>query len=132
MRILSAAALVAVAIMTAGCSGCSTITAATSGHGVLSGQKMDEQVMGGVDALGSAANALIEAAAKLRDPATGKPVASREQLLLAQSIRKDMDAAHAAAKAAYDAGDAASFQDKLAAINELSRRATALYHEVTK
>lgn len=133
MRLLSIAALAAVAILSAGCSGCSTVEKAISNdHAVLEGQKIDEQAMGAVDALGITANTLIKAAADLRDPATGLPVATRAQLLQLQSIRKDLDAAHDAAKAAYDIGDAKTFRERLQALTTLSNRAAALYREVTK
>lgn len=124
MKLLSLAALVAVAMLSASCSGCAPIQAAiSSDHAVLEGQKVDEQALGAVDALGSSANILLKEAAE-------SGLASRDQLLMAQSIRKDMDVAHDAARAAYDAGDAQTFAARLAAVTRLNNRAQALLKEV--
>lgn len=126
MKLLTAGALAALAILASGCSGCSTVSAALSNdHAVLQGQKIDEQAMGSVDALGSSANVLIEAAAK-------SGLATRDQLLLAKDIRAKMDAAHDAAYAAYTAGDAVTFSAKLAAVTDLNKKATKLFDEVRK
>lgn len=126
MKLFAIGALAALALVTAGCSGCSTIDKALSNdHAVLAGQKIDEQAMGSVDALGSSANVLIEAAAK-------SGLATRDQLLLAKDIRAKMDAAHDAAYAAYKAGDAVTFSAKLAAVTDLNKKATKLFDEVRK
>jgi hypothetical protein len=127
-RLLTVGAMVALALVCAGCSGCtSTIQAAagaaTSGKGVLSGQKIDEQAMGGVYALASSANLLIAAAAN-------SGLASRDQLLAAKQIGHDIDAGVLVARAAYDAGDAASFNAKVAALAGLNTKAQAFYNEV--
>jgi hypothetical protein len=126
-RIWIVAALAVAALTGAGCSGCTSITQATkavaSDQAILGGQKIDEQVLSGVYALGSSANVLIEAAAK-----TG--ALTHDQVLLAQKIRKQLDAGIAAAQAAYDVGDAAKFTAKVAAVTELNKQATALFNEV--
>lgn len=129
MRHLKMMALLVAAVALTGfastTTGCAPLAAAVSDKPVLGGQKLDEQVMGGVDALGTSANVLIEAAAK-------SGLASRDQLLKAKQLRRDIDAAHAAAYAAYRVGDAALFSQKLAAVTELNKRATTLFNEVKK
>ena len=126
MKLFHVSALVALSLFTAGCnSGCAPIQAAVSGKPLAGGTAIDEKAMGAVDALGISTNHLLTAAAK-----SGK--LSRAQLLQAQEIRRNMDLAHDAALAAYKAGDAATFSDKMGAVNELARRATALYDGVTQ
>jgi hypothetical protein len=126
MKRLLLVTLLALPLAGCGPSGCSTISAlASNDKGVLQGQKLDEQVMGGVDALGTSANVLLEAAAK-------SGAATRKQLLAAQKIRREMDLAHSAAFRAYQAGDAVTFKDRLAAVTDLNKQATALFNEVKK
>jgi hypothetical protein len=116
--------LLVAAISTGGASGCQTLkNIVDPSASVGGGHKIDEQAMGAVDTLGTSANYIITAAAR-------SDALSRDQLLKAQQLRRDIDAAHAAAYAAYKAGDAKAFNDKMAAVTDLAKKAQSLFNEV--
>lgn len=125
MKLGFVALMLGISLSAAACSGCQPIAKVTGEQPIAAGTVIDEKAMGAVYALGTSTNLVIEASAK-----SGK--LTREQLLLCQEIRRDTDASVAAAKAAYDVGDAAGFSARMAAVTALAKKASALYEEFAK
>lgn len=118
MRILSAGALAALALMTAGCSGCAVLN---PNQGVLSATLTDEKALYAAEAAFYGANAAAEAAVDNKLLTPGSVLAVQ----VADGLAKANDALKAA-RAAYRAGDAKTYSDKLAAVQGFVVAAWAL------
>lgn len=119
MKLFTAAALCAVALLSSGCSGCTTPAVLSNDHAVLQGQKVDEQAMGAVYALATAANTgiIVGSKAGLIDPATAAKI---------QPLKKKMGEIVAATETAYAAGNAVTFSARLKDASDLSNQISAL------
>lgn len=108
MRLLNVGALAALALMTAGCSGCAVLNPT---QGVLSATLTDEKALYAAEAAFYGANAAAEAAVDSKLLVKGSP----EAVKVADGLAMAHDAL-GAARAAYKAGDARTYSDKLAAV----------------
>lgn len=112
---LFAAAAVAIALAS---SGCAALAPATGAPGAGQFQKIDAQALGAAYAAGSAANVMITAAAR-------SGLMTPTQATTLQGVRAKMDAGLKAAQAAYDVGDAATYQSQITAVISAANEATA-------
>jgi hypothetical protein len=118
MKIVFVSAAIALSLLGAGCSGCSTLA---SDKGVLSATTVDEKALYAAEAAFYGANTAAEAAV---DNGLLKP-GSPDAVKVADWLQE----AHAAllvARAAYAAGDAGSFTAKISAVQNLIAQAWAL------
>ena len=117
MRALMIACALALALPTAGCAQLPDWLPRND-RGVLEGQKLDEQALGLAYAGATLANIAI---------ANLPPgVLTRDQLLEVKRLKGVVDKGLPAAQAAYDAGDAKTYREKIAAVRVAIDRITAL------
>lgn len=110
MRIFNAGALVALSLMTAGCSGCAILNPT---QGALTATLNDEKALYAAEAAFYGANAAAEAAVDNKLLVQGSPTAVQ----VADGLAQAHDALNAA-RAAHKAGDARTYSDKLGAVQE--------------
>ena len=123
MRMFAMAALALVAVIGAGCSGCSSldIGGVRNDRGVFEGQVVDEKALYAAEAAFFGANTAAEAAVDNGLLKGGSPQA----LQVADYLAKAHDALKAA-RAAYQVGEARSYADKLASVQTFVGAAWAL------
>lgn len=112
MKLLALAALAAIAVMGAGCSGCSTVekavSAVTSDQAVLGSTTLDEKALYDAEAGFYGISVALEAA-------VDGGYLKGQNAALAAAAYEDAHKALLAARAAYAAGDAKTFTEKIAA-----------------
>lgn len=114
MKLVSLGALAAVAVLTAGCSGCAVLQkVAAPNEAVLGSTLTDEKALYATEAAFYGANSAARAALVSGLLVKGSPAAIR----VADGL-KTAHTALLAARAAYKAGDATTYAAKLAAVQE--------------